>query len=215
MTVIADITVPSEAFELGRILRGFPIDAIEFEPVVPLRESLLPLVWVTGGDRDAIETDLLDLSEVEAVQRLVVDDDDTLFEVTWHDDLDGIVQPLIESNARILEASGRAEAWDFRLRFPSHESLSLFNMAATDEDIPITLRHLYNPVIPTDQSPLSPQQQEALELAYHRGYFEVPRRVTLSKLADEMEISDSALSQRIRRGTATVVERSLFTDEAQ
>jgi len=42
-------------------------------------------------------------------------------------------------------------------------------------------------------------QQEALSLAFDRGYFEIPRRVTLVELGDEVGVSDQALSERLRR----------------
>lgn len=77
----------------------------------------------------------------------------------------------------------------------------------------MTLRHIYNPTIPDEESTLSPQQRDALLTAYRQGYFEVPRRTTLSELADTVEISDSALSQRLRRGTGALVEQTLLADD--
>jgi len=52
---------------------------------------------------------------------------------------------------------------------------------------------------------LTDDRREALEAALEEGYFEVPRRIDLVELADQLDISDSALSQRLRRGITTVL----------
>lgn len=124
-----------------------------------------------------------------------------------------MVQALIDTRAKILEAIGTAETWDFRLRFSAHEDLSAFNMALTEDDIPVTLRHIYNPTPPADQSELSAEHRETLLRAYRHGYFKVPRRMNLTELAASEGISDSALSQRIRRGLDTLIEHTLLADD--
>jgi predicted DNA binding protein len=212
MTLIADITVPAEAFQLGRALQGLADVEIELERVVPLRERVVPLFWA-AGDADAVEAALTDSACTAAVNRLVATGDRTLFEVRWGEAGEGVVDALVEADASVLEARGDADSWAFRLRFDSHEQLSAFNMAATESGVPVTLRHLYNPTPPAEPAALSAPQREALVLAYRRGFFEVPRRVTLAELADGIGISDSALSQRLRRALSVVVERAVG-DEA-
>lgn len=213
MTVIADITVPADAFPLGRVLEDLPAVEIELERIVPLREAIIPLFWISGADPAVIETTLRDHAETESVEQLTAAEDRTLFEVHWGPEINGVIQALIDTRAKILEATGTANTWDFRLRFSSHEDLSAFNVALTESDVPVTLRHIYNPTLPDEGDALSPQQRDALLTAYRQGYFEVPRRTTLTELADTVEISDSALSQRLRRATRALVEDTLLTDE--
>jgi len=210
MTVIADITVPADAFELGRVLQDFPDVRVELERVVPLHETVIPLFWISGTDPTAIETALTENQHTESVSILTTTGDETLFEVHWSDHVDGIVKALIDTRANILEATGEAEVWDFRLRFEAHEQLSELNMALTESGIPVTLRHIYNPTLPKEATTLSEEQREALRVAYQRGFFEVPRGITLAELADELDISDSALSQRMRRGLSVAVKQVVF-----
>ncbi|WP_226479213.1 helix-turn-helix domain-containing protein [Natrinema amylolyticum] len=213
MTVIADITVPADAFPLGRVLDNVPELEIELERIVPLQEAIIPLFWISGDDPSEIETMLREHSETETVEQLTSAEDRTLFEVHWGPDINGLIQALIDARAKVLEATGTADTWDFRLRFSSHEELSAFNVALTENDIPVTLRHIYNPTLPDEEPTLSAEQRDALLTAYREGYFEVPRRATLTELADTVEISDSALSQRIRRATDALVEQALLTDD--
>lgn len=213
MTLIAAITVPADAFALGRVLDGFADVEIELERIVPLQEGIIPLFWTSGGEPEAIEAELRAHPQIESVERLTSTDDETLFEVHWGPDVDGLVDALVDTRANVLEASGTAETWDFRLRFATHEELSAFNVALTEDNVPVTLRHIYNPSPSVEQSALSSKQRETLLSARRHGYFEVPRRVTLSELAETEGISDSALSQRLRRGIDALIEQTLLADE--
>jgi len=57
-----------------------------------------------------------------------------------------------------------------------------------------------------DLSSLTPKQRQGLELAVVRGYFDDEREVDLGALADELDISKSALSQRLRTAQAKLVK---------
>jgi predicted DNA binding protein len=46
---------------------------------------------------------------------------------------------------------------------------------------------------------LSDEQLDVLEVAYQMGYFKVPQEVTAKEIANELEISRSTLSERLRR----------------
>ncbi len=214
MTVIAEITVPAEAFVLGGLLEEESAVRVELERIVPLQEAIIPLFWVSGGDATVTEKQLHDQSQVEAVDVLAVIDDRVLYEVRWSDDVNGLVQALVESRAKILKASGTDGVWDLRLRFLSHGDLSAFNVALTERQIPVTLRRIYNPIQPAEKPMLSREQRETLLTAYRQGYFNVPRRTTLTSLASAEGVSDSALSQRLRRGLNTLIEQTLLADDA-
>lgn len=56
-----------------------------------------------------------------------------------------------------------------------------------------------------DLSSLTPKQRAALELAVVRGYFDDDADTSLGDLADELGISKSALSQRIRTAQSKLV----------
>ena len=48
-------------------------------------------------------------------------------------------------------------------------------------------------------------QQEALVLAYERGYFNTPRDVTMADLGEELGISQQAVASRLRRGVSAIL----------
>ncbi|MFB6140758.1 MAG: helix-turn-helix domain-containing protein [Halosimplex sp.] len=49
------------------------------------------------------------------------------------------------------------------------------------------------------------EQLELLELAYERGFFELPRRASESDLADELGVSQSTVSERLRSAQQTLL----------
>lgn len=213
MTIIADISLPSTTFPLGRVLQSFPNATAELERVVPLRETIMPLLWVEGGDPEAVESSLRSHSQVKSVDALTTTETETLFEVHWTPAADGLTEALLNTDATVLDARGTAESWDFRLRFGAHEDLSAFNVALTRKGIPVTLRRIYHPPL-EEISPMSPVQRETLLTAYRQGYFQIPRRINQADLAEDLEISDSALSQRIRRAVSKLIEREVLAEDA-
>ena len=211
--IIAAITIPADSFALGQILEAFPNVTIRLERIVPLQSEIIPLFWVSGGDESAIKATLEDHPHTKVVQSLTTAGDEELFEVRWLPDINGIIRAMIETEARLLEAEGTAEQWEFRLRFTTQENLTAFNQAVTSAGIPLTLQRLYNPTVPDENTSLSAKQREAIEQAYHAGHFNVPRDSTTAELADMLDISDQAYSQRLRRGLTTLVEETLLADQ--
>ncbi|WP_247731027.1 helix-turn-helix domain-containing protein [Halovivax limisalsi] len=56
---------------------------------------------------------------------------------------------------------------------------------------------------------LTDEQREALRIAYERGYFEIPRRTSLEGLADELGITASSVSERLRRAQTQLVQETV------
>jgi hypothetical protein len=59
---------------------------------------------------------------------------------------------------------------------------------------------------------LSDKQRQTLLHAVERGYYEVPRETDLDVLAEEMNISHQAASERLRRAISILVEHTLEMD---
>ncbi|WP_175424245.1 helix-turn-helix domain-containing protein, partial [Haladaptatus sp. W1] len=103
--------------------------------------------------------------------------------------------------------------WEFELLFPSQDQLTRFHNLSRDNGIEYTLgkmQALSDAGASQLANIVTDKQREALVLAFQRGYFETPRQVTLSELADELDISQQSLSDRIRHGIEAVVEYVLF-----
>ena len=76
---------------------------------------------------------------------------------------------------------------------------------------------MYNPTDP-EAGPwygLSEPQREALMLAVRMGYYDIPRGCTTEDLANELGISDQAVTERLRRAIGTFGRHTLLTPEAE
>lgn len=210
MITIIDITVPAEHFPLTQVLETYPEVKIDLERLVPLQNSIVPYLWVSDGEEAAIETTLRSDPLVEEVAKLTETEQRTLYEIQWTNEIDGLIQPLIDANSELLRATGSDEAWELRLQFRTHDDLTIFWRQIQRNGVEFTLDRLYNPAVPIEHGLLSSEQQDALVMAYEQGYFDVPREISQQELGTRIGISGSSLSQRLRRGTARLIEEVLY-----
>ncbi len=118
---------------------------------------------------------------------------------------------------QLLSAIGTADAWDFELRFPTHEALSGFTTHCENAQISLEVTRVYNPTKP-DAGPwygLTEPQRKAITLATEMGYYNIPRGCTTEELADELGISDQAVTERLRRAIAALVTYTLTPSEPE
>lgn len=210
MSVTTEISVPAEDFALGRSLDGVESTQFELERMVPTTDAVVPFFWAHDTDPDALKASLETDKDVISVRMLDELDDRALFRVEWVPDIDGLVQSIIDQEAAILEALGTTDRWEFQLRFPNDADVSEFQAALDEANVDFTLHRMYNPDDPeTDVTELTPAQRETLTMALEHGYFAIPRETNLVELADELDISDQAVNERLRRGMVKLVVSSL------
>ena len=102
------------------------------------------------------------------------------------------------------------------MRFSDREALSQCQECCEAAHISLELTHIYNPTGP-EAGPwygMSEPQREALALAIRRGYYDIPRGCTTAELADELGISDQAVTERLRRAIGTFGRYALLTPES-
>jgi len=60
----------------------------------------------------------------------------------------------------------------------------------------------------------SPEQRSALHAAVEHGYYETPRQIEVTELADELGVPQSTLSYRLQRAEAQLATQFVATDSA-
>lgn len=209
------MTVPAEAFELGRILRVEEQTQITLETMVPLGGGSTLFVRIRNDARESFRRSVRDHSAVEKIQAVNSHDDETLYALEWTLSDGSLLETIVELDAVLLDATGTADAWKFELRFPTHEALSEFQSYSVEEGLPLRIERLYSPTNP-DAGPwhgLTGPQNEALVSAVENGYYSLPREISTQELADTFDISDQAVIERLRRGLSTLVENTLLVDD--
>ncbi|MCT9097101.1 helix-turn-helix domain-containing protein [Haloarchaeobius sp. HME9146] len=218
MSIIATFQVPPEDFPLGPVLQSLGEVEVQMERIVPLRGRVIPFVWVSGDDAEEadIEQALEEHEEVEDVSVLDHIGNDWLVRLEWQPELGGLLEAILDSEGVLLDASGSNDEGRFSVQFDDHTGVSEFHQHCQDNGIEATLLRLHTP----EERPaawadfgLTESQYIALVTAHEAGFFDVPRGTTLTQLADEFGISDSAISQRIRRGIDALIENTLLVPD--
>lgn len=212
MSVIVELSLPPEAFDVGRILGVDGESRAVLESIVPLGNKGIPLVRVFGG-RDSFESEVLSHDHVQDM-RIISDHDDEeiLYAMDWDISGDRFIQGVNELGGTLLDATGYESEWNVQLLFDDHDGLSAFQEYCEAEDIPIEVKRIFNPTRP-EAGPwygLTPPQRTALVRAVEEGYYAIPRETSTVALADSFDISDQALTERLRRAIVNLVSNTLL-----
>lgn len=215
MSVIAELLVPSTDFELGRILDVEGTSSIELESLVPTENATVPLFWVHNATRDSFVKAVRRHPAVNEAAEVDTFEDRVLFTLDWDAGQDRLFAGITAHEGQLLSAIGREDAWEFELRFPNHEALSEFAAHCEDVQVAVEMTRVYNPTDP-EGGPwygLTEPQREAIQLAVRRGYYDIPRGCTTQQLADDLGISDQAVTERLRRAINTLVRHTLIIND--
>lgn len=211
MTVITEFTLPAEAFPFGRSTNGDPDVRVQLERVVPIDQDRIPFLWATGERFDEFERGLTSSDIVKHAEAITRIGNSVLYYVEWYTDEETFLNGLSDANGAIMDAHG-SSSWSFTVRFQDHADLTRFHQFYQDEEFPVHINRVYS----LDEEPrsefgfgLTPEQRETLTMAVERGYFSVPRETKLDEIADELDITAQAASERVRRGADTVLRKAL------
>lgn len=214
MSVMARISVPADEFKLARTLHDHDSLRIGVERVVPLGEGVVPYLWVTGLSVDRARCRLDGDADVERVEVIDHVENAVLVRVWWTDRRHAFLETLVAVEASCVDGVVRDGTWHLELRFPSRASLSDFYQECLDRDVTLDVSGIYDHD-GRDRSrvsaTLSDRQYETLRTAFETGYFAIPREITLEELGDRLGISDTAASQRIRRGLRRLLAEELVS----
>jgi hypothetical protein len=210
MTVIAEYTLPREQFALGRAVATGT--EVELDRIVAEDGRNVGYFWVRGsGETPEVES----TAGVASLTRVDGVGPDRLYRAVWNGGDESFADALVRFDAEVLNARGDDDSWWFRVGFVDRDVLSDFQSHCVDAvDVALELDRLYNPIesAPQVDSDLTPRQRETLVTAHGKGYYDIPREVTLVDLAEELDVSDQAVSERLRRGESKLIRDNLLED---
>jgi len=167
----------------------------------------------TGVDPDDVESAL---SEADSVVDFVALES-TLVESRYRVVLDtahvGIYGELVDRQTYPSGALVTAHGWQVTAQFADRSALKAFSDTCRNSGIEFNPRRLFEAEGGAESYGLTEPQREALRVAYRTGYFEVPRKTDLATLANELDTTTSALSERLRRGHEQLVAETIASTE--
>lgn len=211
MSVIADFTVPADSFTLQQALAAEPDMTIETERLASHSvEWLFPFHWATGGDFETFQTAMEDDPTVANVTAIEESEDSVLYQIKWSDEIIDLITEITDQHASILKAKAHGEKWQLQLRFADEGQVSSFQKHFAERDRSFEVTRVYHPSASRQREyGLTVEQRDTLVTAFQMGYFTVPRDRSIEDLADVLDISSNAVSQRIRRGSANLIQHTL------
>lgn len=194
-------------------LREVPGVEIEWERVDAGADTEM-LFWARDGDFEALDA-ALEGDRTVCVSRSIDVGDRRLYKVRLTGEgVDVHLYPvLVETVSLIDSATATHEGWRCEFYFADQSALKRFVDACRERDIRfdlVSLREWRDAEDP--EFGLTDTQRETLRTALEVGYFEIPRDESLTDLADRLGVSDTAASQRLRRGLSALLERTVARD---
>lgn len=207
MATIAEFTIPAADFPLGNIFETLPDVTIEIERVVPTGRAILPYFWVRNVPVERVQQTLELQGALESFTVVDTLDSQGLIRADWNADVEGVLTGIIDAGLTLLSATGTEEEWRFEFRAEDTDRISRFQQYCTDHDIDAELVRLYDvgETGSIGQYSITPEQREALLLAYEEGYYQFPRQTDLETLAEEFNITRQSFADRLRRGHRNLI----------
>jgi len=214
VSVVVELSISGEEFPLGKATAKTTGIVVDIHRVIPTGDQFIPYFLVTGENRGTFDEALERSPEIAAFEAVDELDEGALYRAEWDLSKDTFLRQVIEYDAVLQEAKGDADSWMFQLRFPGSHMLSEFHTACRESGIDLDVERLYNPVDPAivDTREMTAAQQSLIERAYEEGYFDVPRKITLAELADDLGISDQSVNERLRRGLSALIGSTVGVD---
>jgi predicted DNA binding protein len=210
VSVIVEFETDVSRLPLAAAIAAEPEVRLEIEretATIPTMPNLF--FWAAGEDLDAFAEALGEDTTVGEVTRLSEAGGRVLFYAQVTESAEVVAYPeWVRLGAEALSSRYYDGRWHNRMRFPDRESLRAYREFCETSAIGFSLHRLYDAEeeTATPHDGLTDEQREVFRLAYERGFFEIPRQVTLEELGEELGISSQSVSERLHRGYGRLVE---------
>ncbi len=215
MSTIVEASVPAAQFALDETARRVPDATFETVRVATdAGDGVMPLLWGTGAEEPEITAALEADDSTEAVRVRTRLHEASLYQVAWTTRVRVVTNLLAADRGAILGARASDGAWTFRVFFEERDGVAAIVEECDRYDVDLRIERIC-PLTQSSlagRSDLTEEQFRTVETALERGYYEVPRRTTLTELSAELGVSHQALSERLRRGHRRLVESALGSE---
>lgn len=217
MSVITELTIPAESFALQRTFEEIPDLTIEIERLAThSREWVMPFLWTSDAEVDEVERALQADPTIDHLQRIGHSQEIGQFKVEWNEEFQQLIDQIVNQHGIMLEAKATNDEWFLKLKFINQDSVQKFQGYFQRQGYGFELQRLYDGTAPKDREyGLTSEQREVLVVALQTGYFSIPRGAQIGDLADELDISTNAVSQRFRRAVRNLTKNTLTTSLAE
>ncbi|MFC5973218.1 helix-turn-helix domain-containing protein [Halomarina salina] len=212
MATVTRAAIPADEFALRQTLGDHPEANFECERIVESgNEAVMPLIWARDVGREELESSLDEDPDVKEYSLLADFGTEMLYRMVWVDHVRLVMEMVTTLEATVMNAYSDGTEWEMRILYPNRDALSKTNEFCESHGLTFEVLHVREmDGEPSGRFGLTQEQYVALTNACEQGYYSVPRETDLDELAEQLDISHQALSERLRRGTEVLVEEALL-----
>lgn len=168
-------------------------------------------------DRTLLEAALDDDPTVESYELVDWTENTGIYYIENTPETKLISSVVTDVNGFLANTETKGEGWLVSLLLPDRGALNTIWEFSNEHGISLDIIEIYgnNDTGGTSSYGLTDEQKAALTLAHERGYFGEPREVSLNEVAEELGLSSTAMSGRLRRGMRNLIGATLVEAETQ
>lgn len=211
-TLIAEFTIDHADLVLTPTMAARPSVTVEPDGPTTGSPGIEYLFFTaTGEDLDGFKDAVADDHTVDDVTVVGRFDDHRVYRAIVADGAITVSSILSALAVRVLAIESAGESWWLRVQLPDRNTLVDFRELCLERGVDFSVRKLVEPDGEGVDSRvgLRDHERETLLAAFASGYFDVPRAVSQKELADQLDISPSAISQRLRTAVGRLLEETI------
>jgi len=174
----------------------------------------IQFITIDAPDFGAVESALAADPTVDSYSRVMKQDDRWTYAIEYTDEAKTVSPAITRATGLVVEATNEARGWRLTLKLQDREELYELRDGVEEQGIEFEVLGIEE-LESTREEPdfgLTEPQREALVAAFVNGYYDEPREISLEKLAESLDISPTAVSGRLRRGSARLIDEFLIED---
>lgn len=218
MTVTAKIHIKHDKLALVPTLRT--LDDISIKVITQGTTNPGAIVFpflVNYDDREELERAFKDDPTVEHYELVSWGDRRGIYYIEHTPETKLISTAVMSVSGFLTHTETKGKGWLVHLLLPDKDALNTVWQYARENDISLEIIDIYGSESASDESSssygLTREQRAALLTAFEKGYFQEPRDMSLSDVADEMGLSSTAMSGRLRRGMQNLVRATIVESQ--
>lgn len=203
------LTIP-EFVWIGDLTRRYPDATVRVLAAIPDGETGVGLAEIAAEDPEAVVADVAAYDDVTSVSVLQWGDGEALVQFETTAPL--LLQPVRESGVPLempFEIAGGEAVWEVTA---PRDRLSALGDRLEEFDVPFRVDAVREQ--PADEPLLTDGQRRLVAAAIEAGYYDTPRRCSLTELAERVGRAKSTTSETLHRAEGKIVKRYAETLDA-
>ncbi|MFD1563893.1 helix-turn-helix domain-containing protein [Haloarchaeobius amylolyticus] len=215
MGFIAEVHLVHDDLPLVPTIAQCPGVTLSYEYGTTIDERRIRFVSVSGDTDASLEAAMAADRTVSNPTRIATFDGRTIYRVVVDTPLELLPARCAKHGVFAFTLTSGEGGWIARIYLPDRDALAALRSQYRDHGVSFRVNQLYDSSVSDERTYfLTDRQYEVLTTAYDADYFEVPRGVTQDDLADRLDISDSAVSQRLRRAISELIAATVENGRA-